>query len=315
MQATSLVGLFALFFPLIVLIVLAVVLRVIGSRVARHRRVSDVACGSCRYLVRGIDSEVCPECGAALREVGVLLPAMRGMRKQPLATWIEAVWVGLIVLCIVPIVGAVTLAFSHPGHPITVKRVQFRSPASNAYGAVELVARSSGAGASTRFDEVTLTVTKDGRTAGPALLDVLRAGEGGAPSQIAFDPAELRAAFVQAGVNANDADVREELRVLQQYAAINFVHDPGGAVVLAGMLGAEDPRIAGMSDVFRGGGGGSMGTTTSREPRWAILAAVVAAALIVWASILLLRRSRRRELEDRRRAAETHLAGRSAAAC
>jgi class 3 adenylate cyclase len=36
---------------------------------------SDPACGKCGYAVRGLTTFVCPECGADLREVGIIPPA------------------------------------------------------------------------------------------------------------------------------------------------------------------------------------------------------------------------------------------------
>ena len=309
MQGTSLMGLFAFFFPLIVLIVLAVALRVIGSSVARHRPVPDVACGSCRYLVRGIDSEVCPECGARLRDVGVLLPTMRGMPKRPLATGIEAAWVGLIVFCLAPLVGALVLLFSPPGEPITAKRVVFRSPASNAYAAIELTARARGA--DVRFDDIMLTVFFDDRTAAPERLDLLPRDAGGAPSPIALDPAQLRAAVARSGLSVDEPRIAEELQVLQRFAAINFVEDAGGAIVVPATLAADDSQRAGMPDVFRGGGGGVAVTTTSSFVWAAVAAGCIATAFIVLVAVMLLRRGRRRDLERRRNAAHAHLGGRA----
>jgi lipid-A-disaccharide synthase-like uncharacterized protein len=37
-------------------------------------------CGQCGYVVRGISSLTCPECGSDLREVGVLAPTRRAQR-------------------------------------------------------------------------------------------------------------------------------------------------------------------------------------------------------------------------------------------
>lgn len=59
-------GLFAVFMVVLVL---------------RTRRrtpvVSEPSCGRCGYCVRGIPGLTCPECGADLREVGIVTPGMR----------------------------------------------------------------------------------------------------------------------------------------------------------------------------------------------------------------------------------------------
>jgi hypothetical protein len=37
-------------------------------------RVTDPSCGKCRYIVRGLEGDICPECGSDLRAVGILQP-------------------------------------------------------------------------------------------------------------------------------------------------------------------------------------------------------------------------------------------------
>jgi hypothetical protein len=44
----------------------------------RGRRVTDPVCGRCGYAVRGLPTFTCPECGADLREVGILTPRRGG---------------------------------------------------------------------------------------------------------------------------------------------------------------------------------------------------------------------------------------------
>jgi hypothetical protein len=43
----------------------------------RSVRVTDPSCGKCRYIVHGLESFICPECGSDLREVGILAPGTR----------------------------------------------------------------------------------------------------------------------------------------------------------------------------------------------------------------------------------------------
>jgi hypothetical protein len=73
----------ALLSSLGVVIILAGIVAVIVLE-RRRRRVSDLpTCGHCRYVVRGIASLTCPECGSDLREVGIFVP---GMRRGPNTT-------------------------------------------------------------------------------------------------------------------------------------------------------------------------------------------------------------------------------------
>lgn len=41
------------------------------------RNVTEPSCGGCGYCVRGLETFTCPECGADLREVGILTPGQR----------------------------------------------------------------------------------------------------------------------------------------------------------------------------------------------------------------------------------------------
>ncbi len=46
------------------------------SPINASRRVIEPACGKCGYPARGIGSLECPECGADLREAGIITPAL-----------------------------------------------------------------------------------------------------------------------------------------------------------------------------------------------------------------------------------------------
>jgi hypothetical protein len=48
------------------------------------------ACGRCQYNVRGLTTFLCPECGADLREVGILPPAQSGVT---LSKWVVVILV------------------------------------------------------------------------------------------------------------------------------------------------------------------------------------------------------------------------------
>jgi len=47
-----------------------------ASPVGKERRITEPSCGSCGYPTRGLGSLDCPECGADLREAGIVTPAL-----------------------------------------------------------------------------------------------------------------------------------------------------------------------------------------------------------------------------------------------
>lgn len=54
----------------------------VGGRYPGRPRIQVPSCGNCQYPVRGMPTFVCPECGADVRDVGiVLLRASDGNRK------------------------------------------------------------------------------------------------------------------------------------------------------------------------------------------------------------------------------------------
>src|SRR5690348_16120877 len=74
----------------------AVIVCVILAVGAFHGRPSAgpselMVCGKCQYPVRGISTFQCPECGADLREVGIVPPGSRksnaGARASALIAW------------------------------------------------------------------------------------------------------------------------------------------------------------------------------------------------------------------------------------
>src|SRR5687768_8193859 len=54
---------------------------------------ADPRCGACGYIVRGIESLRCPECGSDLRAVGIDVGRRRGRFTPPgpLAHWLTVV--------------------------------------------------------------------------------------------------------------------------------------------------------------------------------------------------------------------------------
>jgi hypothetical protein len=90
----SLVGLVVLVLALGLLVASVIGLAWLWWRVL-HRPKGDLAvCGKCGYGVRGVGSLTCPECGADLREAGIVTPGRRGM-VRPLA--FVLLWTVLLV--------------------------------------------------------------------------------------------------------------------------------------------------------------------------------------------------------------------------
>jgi hypothetical protein len=56
-------------------------------------RTDDPACGNCGYCVRGISALLCPECGADLREVGIIAPNAH----HPLPRYVKAIFWTLVL--------------------------------------------------------------------------------------------------------------------------------------------------------------------------------------------------------------------------
>jgi len=79
------------FLPILLLLTVVVVMAVV--RLMRRRATPHAAhdlpvCGKCGYAVRGISTFNCPECGADLREVGIVTPgAPRGAGRLGWATF------------------------------------------------------------------------------------------------------------------------------------------------------------------------------------------------------------------------------------
>ena len=65
--------------PFALLVFFGAVLATSWIRVLRRPKSDLPTCGACAYAVRGVSSLFCPECGADLREVGIVTPGRRGM--------------------------------------------------------------------------------------------------------------------------------------------------------------------------------------------------------------------------------------------
>jgi len=220
------------FLPWIVLFGLIAALHVIGRRFARNPRVTDTACGSCRYLLSGISSEACPECGRSLRDVGVLLPAMPGTPKYPLAAWIRVGWVAIIMGLIVPPVWTAVFVMNVVETTVIRKHIRLNSPQSRAYNRIELSASTTGDPDAARFDEVELFFRFQAGNSGMERLALVQPLSDTDAPVMAFDPAELRAVFVRAGLDPDDRAIALEMEALQRFSAFNFILDPSRTLII-----------------------------------------------------------------------------------
>ncbi|MBT8484290.1 MAG: hypothetical protein HKO59_04405 [Phycisphaerales bacterium] len=108
----------------------------------RRRTVPHPSCGQCKYAVAGLETLTCPECGADLREVGILTPGALG------ATWLVPVLTCLLWTLIVIPVGSVA----------AVQAYRSYTPAYQIVSDWNLMTRTSD------FDPVTLTFTAQSPT-------------------------------------------------------------------------------------------------------------------------------------------------------
>lgn len=70
------------------------------ARVLRKPKHCHAVCGQCQYIVEGLQTMFCPECGSDFRKVGIEMPHKRG-RVEPvtfLALW--TLLLGPVALCI-----------------------------------------------------------------------------------------------------------------------------------------------------------------------------------------------------------------------
>lgn len=79
----------------------ALVVTAVATVVRWRDRVRVPSCGACRYPVEGLTSFTCPECGADLRETGILAPGMRPKHRifvaEMFAAWAVVAVVGMLI--------------------------------------------------------------------------------------------------------------------------------------------------------------------------------------------------------------------------
>jgi hypothetical protein len=99
-------------------IVGAAVVFLVAAIVRWRDRIRVPSCGACRYPVEGLSTFTCPECGADLRGVGILVPGVRAKHRvhvaEKFAAWaVVALFGGLITSSITAgFSGAQRMSFS-----------------------------------------------------------------------------------------------------------------------------------------------------------------------------------------------------------
>lgn len=75
---------------LLILSVTGVVVALVVVLIKGTRPVTVPECAKCGYCVKGLPTQICPECGSDLRQVGILEPGMRrpsGTRRLAILLW------------------------------------------------------------------------------------------------------------------------------------------------------------------------------------------------------------------------------------
>lgn len=124
-------------------------------------------CAACGYLVRGLPTFICPECGMDLREVGIRTPQMH--RTMGPWGWV-VVWsilLPLAALIISAIVGDSLFRYGRQRSQITLN-----SPRSGAYSTISINAAGTGRGYPVGFDQVTMVIVGPGGKASKIEVDL-----------------------------------------------------------------------------------------------------------------------------------------------
>ena len=119
-------------FALLVVVLFGAVLATLWIRVLRRPKSDLPTCGACGYGVRGVSSLRCPECGADLREVGIITPGRQGTVTPVIFTVIWTVCYLILAL----FVGGLLIAMG-PRIRSMVYELSLR-PISNAFHEIEI---------------------------------------------------------------------------------------------------------------------------------------------------------------------------------
>ncbi len=231
---------------LLLLLALLLVVVVLGTVLWRRRgggRTGEAVCGRCGYIVRGLPSFTCPECGSDLRQVGIRTAG----QPRPLGPWTRAALWTLILPVPATIISVLLVFTVLPTSHHRTDTLNLQMAGSPSGPLVRLRAEGRGLGPPPRSGTSPLvplqrlTMTLGGAQAGgapleidlrtmgykcqPASGDVLEQSSG-------LDASVLRAWLTSAGVDTNDAAVQAALpelfTVVQNAAGGKLARGPGG---------------------------------------------------------------------------------------
>ncbi len=252
---------------LVLVVVIAINVFILASR-KRGPRVSQPSCGQCGYAVFGLPTFTCPECGADLREVGIVTPGQSGMSPRMRGLLLVLIWT--LALPVAAFVATIVIVNAIPQTTTITAQRTLNSPNSNAYDEIHLTQVRADRG-STRMSNI-LTVTLISAEAGPSPMTVDATNHGysyrrKSGSEVKADGGPDTKTFLDwmadAGIDPENAQVKleaAELSTLAQRAGVNLVSDlPAKHFVM---------------------GGTSLSSSTGPE-RW-LLAIVGVFWLVVW---------------------------------
>ena len=250
---------------LVILAAVAAVIFAVAWTFIRPRRASAAGpcCAGCGYSVHGLTGFTCPECGRDLREVGILTPHTAARRASFAASagWFTAA-LAFLGLLFVRGVSELSPEIGRSEHTYS-----FGSPASRAYGGVDVKAVGRSWGGTPRRVSVTLEFRpargseRAIRPAGPLQVDPRTGGYSyvdavgtrvGAPA--GFGPDVVRAWLAALGVPADNERVRAEATRLAGTARV-IGRGPRIGVVGMGMSSSSsngnDPQFDSVVDTQR----------------------------------------------------------------
>ena len=224
------------FIPLLFLAAIAVGVVVgVALVLLRHRRPvrQEPSCGKCGYVVTGLPSFTCPECGSDLREVGILIAESR----RPLSPLVKGIiWTiafPLPALVLSSVITALGL------HEYTETRNYIVGPNSGAYAKVAMIATAKGPNASSlKSETLVLQLATNGTPSAPSQTSELTidpathgyryVGKGGKPiaapngldAHIVLD--WLEAAGIDGGRAAVQKEASELFAQSQAISAANY---------------------------------------------------------------------------------------------
>jgi len=207
---------------LVLVVVIAINVFILASR-KRGPRVSDPSCGRCGYAVRGLPTFTCPECGADLREVGIVTPGHSGMSPRMRGVLLVLIWT--LALPVAAFVATIVIVTAIPQTTTTTAKRILNSPKPNAYDEIHLTQVRADRG-SARMSNI-LTVTLILAEAGPSPMTVDSMNHGYSyrsktGSEVRADADPDTRAFLdwmaEAGIDAQNAQVKLEAAELATLA-------------------------------------------------------------------------------------------------